>query len=135
MPFVTDSDLVDYDAEAAVEAARAATDPALLAAAAFTVDGIRLLYVSEELLDRYGSHEAVSDVTERVHSYIRLDLIERDLFGDMVPAVSSTRAFTTHTDSTLIVRVLAEDEGLYCSFMPEAEATAVVEAVEPILQS
>ncbi|MFW5938427.1 MAG: hypothetical protein ACOCSN_05730 [Halanaeroarchaeum sp.] len=133
MPFVTDSKLVGYDAEAAVGAAREATDAELLAAASYTADGHQLLYVSEALVDRYGSREAVDEVTERVHSYIRLDLVERDLFDDLVPAVGETRAFTTHTDTTVIVRVLAGDEGFYCSFVPGAEATAVVEAVEAVI--
>lgn len=133
MPFVSNSDLVGYDAEAAVEAARQAADTRLLAAASYTADDHRLLYVSADLVDRYGSREAVDEVTERVHSYIRLDLIERDLFDDMVPAVGSTRAFTTHTDTTVIVRILAGDEGFYCSLLPGAHVTAVVEAVEAVV--
>ncbi|HKL29157.1 MAG TPA: hypothetical protein VJ898_07795 [Natrialbaceae archaeon] len=133
MPFVTESNLVGYDAEAAVGAARDATDAELLAAASYTADGHQLLYVSDAFVDRYGSREAADEVTERVHSYIRLDLIERDLFDDLVPAVGETRAFTTHTDTTVIVRVLAGDEGFYCSFMPGAEVTAVVEAVEAVI--
>jgi len=133
MPFTTESDPVGYDAEEAVRAAREATDAELLAAASFTADGHQLLYVSDHLLDRYGSREAVDEVTERVHSYVRLDLIERDLFDDMIPAVGSTRAFTTHTDTTVVVRVLAGDEGFYCSFTPDADVTAVVEAVEAVI--
>ncbi|MFT4889124.1 MAG: hypothetical protein ACI9YT_000033 [Halobacteriales archaeon] len=133
MPHVTDSNPVGYDAEAVVEFARDETDADLLAAAAFTADAHQLLYVSDEFVERYGSREAVAEVTDRVHSYIRLDLIERDLFDDMVPAVGSTRAFTTHTDTTVIVRVLSGDEGFYCSFTPDADVTAVVEAVEAVI--
>ncbi|MEF8757515.1 MAG: hypothetical protein V5A33_04690 [Halobacteriales archaeon] len=133
MPHVTDSNPVEYDPEAAVGVARDATDADLLAAAAFTADAHRLLYVSDAFVERYGSREAVDEVTDRVHSYISLDLIERDLFDDMVPAVGSTRAFTTHTDTTVIVRVLAGDEGFYCSFTPDADVTAVVEAVEAVI--
>lgn len=133
MPHVTDSDPVEYDAEAAVEAARDATDADLLAAASFTANAHQLLYVSDEFVERYGSREAVDEVTDRVYSYISLDLIERDLFDDMVPAVGSTRAFTTHTDTTVIVRVLAGDQGFYCSFTPGADVSAVVEAVEAVI--
>lgn len=133
MPHVTDSTPVEYDPEAAVAVARDATDADLLAAACFTADAHQLLYVSDAFVERYGSREAVDEVTDRVHSYISLDLIERDLFDDMVPAVGSTRAFTTHTDTTVIVRVLAGEEGFYCSFTPGADVSAVVEAVEAVI--
>lgn len=134
MPFVSAPDLVGYDAEAAVEAARQAAGARLLAAASYTADDHRLVYVSDDLVERYGSREAVDEVTDRVHSYIRLDLIERDLFDDMVPAVGSTRAFTTHTDTTVIVRVLVGDEGFYCSLLPGAQVSAVVDAVEAVVE-
>ena len=129
MPHSQASTLVSFDADAAVEAVRAAIAGDLQVAVEFTPDDHRTLYADDDVVDLYEGEGSMDDHFEDVHSYVHVDLTERQLFEDVVGG-GSVRAMVTYMDHAALVRVLAEREGLFVTVRPDADVTAAVEAAE-----
>lgn len=129
-----DPRLVGFDVEAVLDIAQEATDDGVFICAEFTREEFNVVYASAETVDRYDDVTDIDDVGERIHGYINLDFAERGLFEDLLPPANETHAFVTHTDYVTVARVLADDtEGVYLSFEPDADVSAVVDRVTEFL--
>jgi len=134
MPISNSPKHVDFDAEAAVAAARERSDDRVLVGAEYTVDEFQMLYASDRVLDEYESTGVLDDVADRLHSYMHVDFTERELFEDLYPPAEETRGFVTYTDYTTVVRVLDGMEGLYVSFEPAVAVTPIVDEIVEIIR-
>jgi len=123
------STLVSFDADAALAAVRDQVGEGLLAGVEFTTDDHRTLYAADVVVELYGDEAAMLDHFEEIHRYVHVDFTERELFEDVVGG-GDVRAMVTYMDHATLVRVIDEREGLFVTVAPDAEVTAVVEAVE-----
>lgn len=130
MPYRSESSIAGFDAAAAVEAAQSVAGEDLLVAVEYDRESFATLYAADALVEFYGGEAAMGEQFTRVHSFVTLDLMERDVIGDVLQGTGTTRAFATYTDTNALVRLLAEDSGLFLGLEPAVEVTAVVEAVE-----
>jgi hypothetical protein len=129
-----DPQLVGFDVEAVLDIALEATDDGVFICAEFTPEAFNILYASAGTMERYDDVTDLEDVGERIHGYINLDFAERGLFQDLLPPANETHAFVTHTDYVTVARVLAsDDEGVYLSFEPDTDVSAVVDRVTEFL--
>ena len=117
------------DAAAGLEAARAVDDGDLLLYVAYDREGFRTHYAAEPLVEFYGGREAMREQFERVHDYVNLDFMEREVFADVL-SVGTPRAFVAYTDNSVLVRLLVGSDGVLLVLEQGADVTAVVEAVE-----
>jgi hypothetical protein len=125
------SELVGFDADGAVRAARERVGDALRLAVEYTDESFRTLYADEFTMALYEDREAMQDHFESVHDYVGIDFAERDLFRDAFIAAGDVRALTTHMENAIFVRVLVADNGgLFFSLAPGTNVTSVVQAVE-----
>lgn len=125
-----ESTLVGFDADAALSAARDAAGDAVHLCVEYTPDEFETLYADETTMALYGDEEAMVEHFEEVHSYVHVDFTEQDLFSDVFRGAGDVRSLVTFLDYAAVVRVLVGFQGLFLTTDPDADVTAVVEAVE-----
>lgn len=125
-------EIVDFDAEAAVAAARDATEGPLYSFVEFDFDGFNRLYVADETRALYPSETVMEEHFEQIHSYVNIDFTEIELFTeDLFPMASRVRYKTTALDVMTLVRFYVnETSGVFVAVDPGAPVEPVVAAVE-----
>jgi len=125
-----DSTLVDFDADAAVSAAREQFEGEIHLCVEYTTEGFHTLYADETTLSLYGDREPMTEHFEEVHSYVHVDFTERDMFEDVFVGAGEVRSFVTQMEYVTLSRVLDGEQGLFLTVDPGTDVTAIVEAVE-----
>ncbi|WP_134669919.1 hypothetical protein [Halorussus marinus] len=125
-----ESRLVDFDAEAALAAAREVDRDAVHICVEYTESEFHTLYADEATMALYDDRAAMESHFEEVHSYVHIDFTETDLFGELFRAAGDVRSFVTVMEHATVLRVLVGSQGLFFSTDPEADVTALVTAVE-----
>lgn len=125
--------LVDYDVEAALDAARETAGDGLLLCVAFTGKEFEPLYVADEVAELYGGEEAMRDHFGDIHSYVHLDFTERDLFEELFIDPDGVNAFVTCMGSMTAVRVLDDRHGIFLGLRPDCPINETVRAVDEAL--
>jgi hypothetical protein len=128
------TDVVSFDATAAVEAARAVEDGNVLLCVAYTPRTFEPLYASDAILSLYGSEERMREHFAEIHAYVNLDFAERDLFEGMFVGIDDVEAFVTYMGNFIAVRFLTSADGLFFGLGPRADVTGVIEAVKGAIE-
>jgi hypothetical protein len=127
----SESRLVSFGADAAVDAALDVAGPELRTVVEYTAEAFRTLYVGPAVADTYDDDADREAYFERVHSYVQLDFTERDLFEEEVfPRQGRVRSLVAVMDDVVVARILRGTEGVVVSTTPGANYAAVVDAVE-----
>lgn len=124
--------MVGFDADEALTRAQALAGEELLVCAEYTPEEFQVLYLSDRLIEKWGTVDRVMDVGEAIHATMD-DFTQRKRVGDIFPRVSDVYAFTTHTDVATFVRVLGRDGGLYLSLTAGAETAELIETVKAVI--
>lgn len=126
-----DSTLVDFDADAALATAREVGEGSVHLCVEYTPEEFRTLYADELTMSLYaGDREEMESHFEEVHSYVHIDFTEKDLFSEVFRGAGEVRSFVTLMDHIILIRVIVGREGLFLTTDPDADATALVEAIE-----
>ncbi len=127
--------VTSFDADAVVDAARAAVDDGLLTCVEYDADGFETLYVADEVEAMYPSEERMQEHFEHLHGYVHLDFTEVQLFQDeLLPYAGDVHFLVTGFEALTAVRVLSGREGLFLSVTPDASTDALVDAVRGALE-
>lgn len=128
------ADLVGFDADEATDHLLDEAGEAVLIVAEYTASEYRLLYVSHELEEMYGSADEVVAAADSIHEYIDLDFRERDMFLDLYPTMEDVDGLVTVSDTRSIARVLSPgEEGLYFSVQLSAPVMELLQDVVGIV--
>lgn len=134
MPLTREAELVDFDAAAALDAARDAAGGGVRSFVEFTADDFRTLYVDDEILSMYRDEDHLQAHYDRVLSHLNMDFIERDAYEQtLLPNAGRVRSIVTQMDELTLLRVLYGDAGLYIALAPEVEIVPVTDAVETVM--
>ena len=125
------SQLVAFDADAALTAAREVAGDAILSFAEYDSGSFNVMYASEETLTLYGGREAMLEHFEEIHSYVHIDFTERDLFSEeLLPHAGEVRTIVTRQDRLTLIRLFHGDGGLVISLAPDEPIVPLLDAVE-----
>lgn len=130
MTIANDSTLVSFDAGAAVATLRAEMDESVHLCVEFDTEEFNILFADEMTLGLYDSEREILDHFDEVLSYVHIDFMEKELFEEVFRAAGEVRSFVTYMSNVTLVRVLVGREGLFFTVDPDADVTALVEAVE-----
>jgi hypothetical protein len=135
MPVTGESELVEFDAAAALEAARdAAGRDAVRSFVEFTFDEFTILYVDDGIVSMYRDEAHLREHYGQVLSHLNMDFMERDAYEKtLLPNAGRVRALLTYMEELTLLRVLVGTEGLYLALDPSASAREVTDAVEDAL--
>ena len=127
-------DVVDFDEEEALAAAREAVgDAAVLVCVVYDASDFRTVYVDDRIDSTYESERARAEHFGQIHSYVHLDFTEGELFRELFREPDGVRAFATYMNSHVAVRVVTDKQGVFLSVAPDAPVTDLVNAVEGVL--
>lgn len=130
------SALAEFDGEAALAAARDAAGDGVLSFVEFTGDDYAVLFVADEVLDLYRDEAHLHDHYDRVLAHLNMDFLERDAYEKtLLPNAGDVRAIVTRMEGLTLLRMLAGSEGVYVALSPDVDVGAVVDAVEPVMDS
>ncbi|QCJ46174.1 MULTISPECIES: hypothetical protein [Haloprofundus] len=125
------SDVVTFDADAALGAAREAVDGPLYSFAVYTPDVYELLHVEDATQTFYRDREQMVAHFDQIHSYAGIDFAEIDLLTEeLFPVADRVNYVTTAMDYLKFLRIYFDQEGIFLALSPDEAVTAVVEAVE-----
>lgn len=134
MALTGDPELVSFDAAAALDAARAATDGDVRSFVEFTAEEFTILYVDDGILAMYRDEAHLREHYGQVLSHLNMDFLERDTYETMLlPNAGRVRAIVTRMDELTLLRYLEGDEGLYIALDPDSSVPAVTNAIESAL--
>jgi hypothetical protein len=130
MALTGDSELAEFDAEAALERARETCGDGIQSFMEFSQDEYNILYVDEDIVDMYRDEEHLRDHYARVLDHLHMDFMERDTYENtLLPNAGHVTSLVTHTEELTLLRVLGETTGLYIAVDPDCSAEAVTEAI------
>ncbi|WP_336359715.1 hypothetical protein [Haladaptatus sp. ZSTT2] len=135
MNFTGTTAVVDFDAEAALEAAASVPDAEVLIGVEYNTEAFNILYVSETVDALYRDRDQMEAHFDTIHSYVHLDFTERELFKDLFVDPDGVRAFVTYMGNMIAIRVLSGDDGLFIGLAPGSVATEVVNRVEEAVEN
>lgn len=134
MPLSGESELVDFDADEALQRAREACDDGVQSVMEFTHDEYNILFVEDEIVSMYRDEEHLREHYSRVLDHLHMDFMERDTYENtLLPNAGSVSSLVTVMDELTLLRVFGANAGLYIALDPDCSAEAVVEAIGPLL--
>lgn len=126
-----ESEIVDFDAEAALAAVKAEAGDQLYTFVEFDADSFNTLYVSEAAKAFYEDAEQMDAHFAEIHSYVHLDLVEQDLFtNELFPIAERVRYVSTTMDYLSIARIYVDDEGIFFAVEDDALVPELVTTIE-----
>lgn len=131
MPVENRSEVVSFDADAALADARDAVDGTLFAFVEYDDDEFNPLYVDDATLTFYDDEHHMLAHFEEIHSYVHVDFMEMEMFvDDLFPVADRVRYITTAMDYMTLVRVYADREGVFVALAADEPVQPLVAAVE-----
>ena len=125
------TNIVAFDADAAMEAAREVAGDALRTAVEYDQESYNVLFVDDTVQSLYADKEDMYDHFDAISSYVHLDFAERDLFEEsLLPAAGAVQALVTRMEYLTLVRIFVGDEGLFLSLDPDTPVIEVIDAVK-----
>lgn len=127
------STLVDFDAEAALEAGREVAGDALLSCVEYTRNEYNPIYASERVMAKYRDRKHAKEHFSEVMDYCFIDFADSQVFERQLPAAGRVEYFLTRMDHGVVVRLLTESEGLFVFLTPDAPVEETVEAMRTVM--
>lgn len=134
MSVTRESGVVGFDADAAVGVVRELADGDLRVAAEFDMEDYRLLYIADEVLELYDGEEPIQEAAARLHSYIHLDFVERELFEEIASEAGQLETYVTRMEHHTFVRHLVGREGLFLSLETGTDLEPLLAAIDDVLE-
>lgn len=126
--------LVDFDADAAVDAVDEVASDSMGVCAEYTPRSYNVLYLAPAVEAQFESLDELFEVGDDLHTTMSVDVVQRELFDDYHPAFGEVRAFVTFFEGVVLVRVAVGAEGLFVALEPDSPVTPVVGAVEAAME-
>jgi len=133
MPLSEPPELVDFDADTALDAGLEVAGPELLACIEYTHQDFHTLYVTERLADRYRDGDHLDERFEDVLAYCFIDFSERQLFEGKIEAAGRVQYFLTSMEHAFILRIFTESQGLFVILSPDAPVQETIDAMRGVM--
>lgn len=128
------SEVVDFDADAALDAVRERVEGQLYAFVEYDGEAFNPLYVDEAALSFYEDREQMAAHFERIHSYVHVDFTEIEMFTDtLFPLADRVAYITTAMDYMTFVRVYDGRQGVFLALEPDEPVQPLVDAIEAVV--
>lgn len=127
--------LVDFDADAAVDAVEDVVGDSLGLCAEYNVRSYNVLYLKPEVEAQFEDLDELYEVGDDLHTTLYIDFVQQELFDDYHPAFGKVRALVTVLEGFAFIRVIVDMEGLFVALEPGSAITPVVECIETTLST
>lgn len=124
--------LVDFDADAMVEAGRSVAGPGLAGFVEFDATDIHPMFVADALVGMYRDEEHMREHFWELQSYRNVDDDERAVFDRTLDAAGEVRYVGTRMEHATMVRIYDGEQGAWVTF---GLGAPVWEATEAMLET
>jgi hypothetical protein len=122
--------LVDFDAQAALEAGLAVADDGLLTAVEYVGADLHPLYVADAIEAMYDDRAHMESHFDTIAQNRHVDAHEKDLFEQELTDLGRVEFFVTRMDFAAFGRLVAEEgQGLWVSLDPDVPVVETMEAM------
>lgn len=130
-----ESEILDSDGDAVVDAVTSAAPDAVRAVVEYDTESFNVLYVDEVTRSLYESDEQMQGHFAEIHSYVHLDFSEMALFTeDLFPRADAVEWLATSLDQFTLLRIYVGDQGLFVSLAADQSVEPVVDAVADVVE-
>lgn len=135
MPLSRPADVVDFDVEAARDAALEVAGAALHSFVEFDAERFNPIYVDDETVDLYDDEAHLQRHFSRIHSYVHLDHAEIDLLvGELFTVAERVEYMVTAMDAFTLVRYYVGEQGVFLALEPDEPVEPVVAAMREAIE-
>lgn len=127
------SRLFGFTTEAAIDRFEYTKLPRLHILAEYNSDVYRDLYVDDGVVEALGGEAAYERQRDLVGDFLRLDLLERNAYSDLVPRAGPVELLVTQAADLMFVRTFREDDALFLSIERNGSIDMFVELAEGLV--
>lgn len=136
MPISRESQVVDFDAEAACDAVRETVEGSLRSFVEFDAERFNPIYVDDATLAAYDDEAHMEEHFARVHSYVHVDFAEMELIVEELFSVADRVEYlVTAMDAFTLVRFYVGDQGVFLALDPGEPVEPVIAAIREAIDA
>lgn len=133
MVVLADPELFDFTTEEALDEFGESILPRIQIVAEYDAEVYSDLYVDEGLVADVGGEAAYAERQGKVESFLRLDLIDRNAYREIVPGAGRAELFVTQAAEVLLIRRFRDGKGLFVSVRRNGVTDPLIEAIDRIV--
>jgi hypothetical protein len=126
-------EMVDGDVRAMFEAVAEVAGADLRAFVEYDQEAYNPVYIAPMVVEEYGDDGDITDFAEAIHSYVKLDFSEREMYRELYDRGTDGMGFATFLDGSIVVRYVLAETALYVSLRSAASPKAVIGAIEAVI--
>lgn len=128
--------VVDGDVRAMFDAVEAEAGEHLRAFVEYDSETYNPVFIGPQVVAEYGDEDGdIDHFAETIHSYVKLDFSEREMFQELYRRETDGMGFATFLDDSIVVRYVFPEAALYVSLEYAASPKGVIDAIEAVVQS
>jgi hypothetical protein len=127
-------ELVDGDVAAMFDAVEGVAGDGLRAFVEYDTETYNPVYIGPMVVEEYGENGDVTEFAETIHSYVKLDFSEREMYRDLYDRGTDGMGFATFLEGSIVVRYVFAETALYVSLQSSASPNEVIRAIEAVLR-
>lgn len=90
------------------------------------------IYVSDELIEEIGGEAEYEAQRENIDDFLRMDLVDRHAYVDIVPRAGASELFVTRAANVLLIRRFSGDDALFVSIERDGSIGETIDTVERV---
>jgi hypothetical protein len=131
----TRSELFEFTTEDALTLFGDSDLPALQLLSEYNESVYNDLYVKDSIVERLGGTDAYTGQRDLVADFLRLDLLERNAYYDLVPRAGRVELLITQASNLVFIRTFRGDDALCLSVERNGSIDEFVETAEALVHN
>lgn len=134
MPAKSEPNVVSFDAGTARARIRARASGTVYSVFEFDTNDYNPIYLDDRLMSFYENEQQMRTHFNQIHNHVHMDFMEVNIFeNNLFPVANRVEYIVTSMDYLKLLRVYADDEGLFVALERDEPVVPLVDAVRPII--
>lgn len=127
-------EMIDWDVEAMFAAVERVAGDDLRAFVEYDAERYNPVYIAPMVVEEYGENGDITAFAETIHSYVKLDFSEREMYRDLYDRGTDGMGFATFLEGSIVVRYVFDETALYVSLRAQESPREVIRAIESVVE-
>jgi hypothetical protein len=126
-------EMVDGDVAAMFAAVERIAGDDLRAFVEYDAETYNPVYIAPMVVEEYGEDGDVTAFADTIHSYVKLDFSEREMYRELYDRGTDGMGFATFLEGSIVVRYVFDETALYVSLTAAESPKEVIRAIESVV--